>query len=136
MNPQEDMARFQEEISNAEYVRAYHLEREKQLHDVILIDRTYMDNLAYYMYNVIKGKVTGQTRISVPDVDPYDHILYFDTPIKETGTEAFTHYNDDLLEQMMWTYVKSRFGEKVKLYQNGMVDEQEVLQFVDSLINK
>lgn len=101
MNPQEDMARFQEEISNAEYIRAYHLEREKQLHDVILIDRTYMDNVAYYMYNVIKGKLSGQTKISIPDVDPYDQILYFDTPIKETGTEAFTHYNDDLLEQMM-----------------------------------
>ena len=101
MNPQEDMARFQEAISTQEYLRAHHLLKEKEMHDVILIDRTYMDNLAYYMYNVIKGKVTGQTRISVPDVDPYDHILYFDTPIKETGTEAFKHYNDDLLEQMM-----------------------------------
>ena len=113
MNPTDDMALFQEKISSQEYIRAHHLLKQKDLYDVILVDRTYMDNLAYYVFNVLQGKISGQTRISTPDVEPYDSILFFDTPIKETWTEAFTHYNDDLLNQMMWSYVKNRFKEKV-----------------------
>jgi len=99
IDPKEDMSLFQEEISSKEYIRAYHL--EKEVADVILIDRTFMDNLAYFVYNVMTGKVSGQTKISIPDIDPYDKVVYFDTPIKETTTDMFQHYDDERLRAIM-----------------------------------
>lgn len=129
----DDMSRFQEEISQREYVRAYHLLKDKELYDVILVDRTYIDNLAYYMFNVLQGNIEGSTNIATPPIDPYDAVIYFDTPVKETTTEAFQHYNETLLNDMMWTYVKNRFGEKVKLFQNWVVDREKILSYISKL---
>lgn len=126
------MKEFQEKISNDEYVRAYHLLKEKEQYDVILCDRTFMDNVAYAMFNVMQGNISGTIRLQIPDINPYDRIYYFDTPIKQNT--AFKDYNNDWIGKEIGKLNKERFGSMVKLYQNCKVDRDKVIQDVLSFL--
>lgn len=136
INPSDDMSRFQEAISKKEEVRLAHLEKHiaSWLYDVILVDRTFIDNFAYFVKNVLDKRITSQTSVVYPDIDLYDSVIYFDTPIKETSTEAFSHYNDDEINMLMKHFVKRRFWDKAKLFQNAITDREQVLVHIENLL--
>lgn len=129
-----DMKEFQEKISNDEYVRAHHLLKERQQYDVILCDRTFMDNIAYAMFNVMQWNIDWTIRLQIPPlaVQPYDRVYYFDTPIKQNT--AFKDYNNDRIGKEIWKLNKERFGKIVKLYQNCMIDREKVISDVLSFM--
>jgi hypothetical protein len=59
-----------------------------------------------------------------------------DTPIKDTTTDQFVHYNDTQLNDMMRDMVKTRYGTKAVLYQNAIVDRDRIIQDVLEFIQK
>lgn len=123
-----DMSKFQNAIQNIESERADIIKSQlaKWLFDLIICDRTRIEQNAYLIYNVAKGIITEQVTIQPQQIE-YDKVYYFDTPIKQTTTKEFAHYNNDELNDLMRRIVKGRFWNKAKLYGNGMEDWEAVI---------
>ena len=138
MKTHHTMVDFQNMISKNEEVRLAHIAKENV--DVVLVDRTIVDNWAYALYNALHGKLQWELKLVIPstidDVDLYDRVYYMDTPIKDTTTDQFVHYNDTQLNDMMRDMVKTRYGTKAVLYQNAIVDRDRIIQDVLEFIQK
>ena len=131
----DDMASFQNQIQLIESERSEIIQASlaKNLYDLIICDRTWMEQNAYLIYNIMQQKINSTVNIEPQPID-YDKIYYFDTPIKTTTTEEFTHYNNNELNDLMWRMVKGRFGDSARLYGNGMIHGDKVLQDILDLI--
>ena len=123
-----DMSEFQNMIQEIESNRSEIIQNQlsKWLFDVIICDRTRMEQNAYLLYNITKGIITEPVTIKPQQID-YDRVYYFDSPIKETTTQEFNHYNNEELNDLMRRLVKGRFGNNAKLYSNGKEDGDVVI---------
>lgn len=123
-----DSNEFQKAIYDVERAKAERLASDEiKEYDYVITDRTWVDNLAYLLFNLCSKKYTWWC--SIDDLwDVYDMVIIFNEPIKETTTEAFQHYNDEALEVFMTTMIKTRFSEISKVYRNWLLDGDKVLE--------
>ena len=130
------MLDFQNRIARIEHRKLDEIAKAREEHDVVLVDRTIADNRAYGIYNALTGKLDGTLKLQIPPLrsEGYDRIYYFDTPVKNTTTEGFTHYNNDDLQNLMTEFIKLRYLDQVKLYSNAIDDREAILQDVGELV--
>lgn len=84
----DDMWEFQNNVYELELARSNIIKNAREIYDLIVVDRTWIDQLAYLTFNMINWKI--QTPINQVDLwDIYDYIFYFDTPIKKNKYKSF-----------------------------------------------
>ena len=130
----ESMAKFQENIFYREVARTKRIEENRDNYDLILVDRTRVDQLAYLVFNTINGAIKSDApQYSLPNV--YDHVMYFTVPIKKNT--AFKQYNDTRLLLIMNAIIYSTFDKtQLTTYRNGKMDQKFIVNQIDSLLEK
>lgn len=129
-----DIWKLQQRIQLRERERAEYIKwLNKETYDLLLIDRTWIDQLAYLFFNMINKKITSPVE-QVDMWDIYDLIIVLDTPIKNTWTEWLQHYNDWMVSDLMSSAVKWRFWDKAILFSNAKEDWEKIKQLLQKLI--
>lgn len=130
----DNMALFQTAIAKkeAERVDLMHTIATDWLFDLILCDRTWIENWAYAIYNM-QHWIIDQPVTFVPCNIDYDAVFYFDTPIKQTTTKEFTHYNNKELNDLIYEIVRWKYNNVMQVMSNGMVDGDKVMHAIKDM---
>lgn len=122
-----DMDAFQQEISDREYERSKRIKNNKKKYDVLLVDRTYADNMVYMFYNIVTGTIKKPITYTPITGKLYDKIFFFNEPIKETTNRNFKHYNDDMVSGLMYMVINKKFSVDHEIYNNGRDNKWHIL---------
>ena len=137
VNP-EDMSMFQRKIYYAEEQRINEILRmqEQEVCDILLVDRTWADQLAYLIFNLMRGKILTPVPVQSMATDIYDGVIVLDTPIKQNTREEFLQYNNQELNDMIVGNAKRFFWEKAYLHSNAKDDMVWIRRSVGEILNE
>ena len=116
------MKAFQQAILEQEKKRLFDLMTYTGKKDII-IDRTFSDQMVYYYWNLIKGKIEDEFDFwTLADYlqsskELYDEVVLFTEPFKTS--KNFEFYNDEKLAILMNTTIRTIYWDKVKEYKNS-----------------
>lgn len=119
------MSQFQQSISALEDERLKEIAKDTA--DILLIDRTITDWSIYQLFNT--WLIWEVKRWS------YDLVVLFTSPIKETNTKQFEHYNSEILIDMFKSIIKHEYWDIVLECKNGMEDYIKIKKEIYKLLN-
>lgn len=82
------------ELCRIDYLQAL---KHQNIFDVILVDRTPKDNIAYTRFLQEKGKLDPDFLTAETDECPYDCIILYKSPMKSSSRE-----DEELLRDILW----------------------------------
>ena len=115
----DDMTPVQKIILDAEKDRLFDLMTYTGKEDIV-IDRTFVDNLVYLYYNMIKWKFKWEfdfgelAEYIQQSYELYDEVVLFTEPLK-----IDKRYDDPKLNELMISTIKTVYWDKVKVYKNS-----------------
>jgi len=98
--------------------------KEKNLADLVFVDRTAMDCMVYTYWNLINNNLNKVDffeeyhQVLTDSRDVYDKIVFFTTPIKIDN--RFPIYNNEHINKVFEHSFKFFYGEKVITYTNNI----------------
>lgn len=111
VSEKEKIQLFQEEIHRLETERLQHVikEKEENIYDVLLFDRTWYDNILYATQNNKHDKLDDLSFFQEdPDKSVYDEVILLSEPTKDSRKEEFDIYSEEEF--------KEHFSSQIKRY--------------------
>jgi hypothetical protein len=133
-----DMYEFQKQMHIAEINRVNEITelKKKQLYDVILIDRTFHDNILYATQNHTYGDVE---ELDFLQLDPgsketYDKVVLLTEPTRDSKHEEFDLYNNNEFKEVFNRSISEYYNHCIEKFRNGTVDREKIMDFITNYI--
>lgn len=104
--------------------------KEKNLADLVFVDRTAMDCMVYTYWNLVNNNLNrvdffdDYHKVLCDSRDVYDKIVFFTTPIKIDN--RFPIYNNEHINKVFEHTFKYFYGDKVITYTNNIFFQDNI----------